>query len=150
MQGELIYASQDTWRFLLNSTFGLGGLFDLATMDGFPKRNQYFGTTLARWGLCDSAYLVIPFLGATTAYDLIAYPIDYAVLSIWPYVSSVQLKNQLRALNNLNYRAEALAYDTAINEAFDPYIFVRDAYLQRRTLFIDKPENNATDMSEHD
>ena len=96
LQGELIYASRDTWRFVLNSTFGVGGLFDLATTDGFPKRKQYFGTTLARWGLRDSAYLVVPILGATTVYDLIAYPIDYSVLSIWPYVEPTQLKNQLQ------------------------------------------------------
>jgi phospholipid-binding lipoprotein MlaA len=150
LQGEWLWATHDSWRFLLNSTFGIGGIFDLATADGYPKREQYFGKTLAKWGFNHSPYLVVPLYGSATAYDMIAYPVDYAFFSVWPYIDSSSVKDNMTLVNILNARADALPYDKAVNDAFDPYIFVRNAYLQNRQNIIDGETTDAHTPEKYD
>jgi len=66
LQGKFIQGSQDTGRFLLNTTVGLAGLFDVATYAGLEQHDEDFGQTLAVWGVPTGPYLVVPFLGPTT------------------------------------------------------------------------------------
>ncbi|MBT4804535.1 MAG: VacJ family lipoprotein [Legionellales bacterium] len=138
LQGEMLLAASDSWRFLLNSTFGIAGLFDVATINDFPKHNQYFGITLAKWGFVDSPYIVLPIFGSSTMYDAISIPVDNIALSAWPYIKPTYLKTSLLVLDSTNKRASILPYDKAVEEAFDPYIFVRNAYLQKRKKLIDE------------
>ena len=146
LQGEIFFAASDSWRLLLNSTFGIIGLFDVATINGFPRHKQYFGITLAKWGFVDSAYVVLPVFGASTMYDAISIPIDTIALSAWPYIKPAHLNISLFTLNSINNRASMLPYDKAVEEAFDPYIFVRNAYLQKRKRLIEGPTD---DINEH-
>ena len=69
LQGRPQSAATTLGRFLLNSTFGIGGLFDWATMSGMPRQTGDFGQTLYVWGADSGPYLVIPILGPATLRD---------------------------------------------------------------------------------
>ena len=122
----------DLARIVINTTVGIGGLFDVATRLGLEKDKEDFGLTLASWGSNNTPYIVLPFLGPYTVRDFVGMPIDYFLFSVWPYVKWDAVRYGLQGLNVVQYRASLLAGNEIIDQAFDPYVFVRDAYLQRR------------------
>ncbi|MDR1057772.1 MAG: VacJ family lipoprotein [Coxiellaceae bacterium] len=123
----------DLARIVINTTVGVGGLFDVATKLGLEKDKEDFGLTLAVWGSKNTPYIVLPFLGPSTIRDAaVGLPVDYLLLSIWPYVKWDAIRYGMLATNTVSNRASLLPGDEVINQAFDPYIFVRDAYSQRR------------------
>jgi len=136
LQGKFLQASSDTGRFLLNSTFGIAGLVDVASKSGLPKHDEDFGQTLGHWGVGTGAYLMLPFLGPSNGRDLIGRGADYFTDPLF----YVQQNNDeleywfygLTGLNLVNSRARLLSADALIEGALDPYIFVRTAYLQSR------------------
>lgn len=136
LQGKLGQGFSDTARFLVNSTVGLGGMFDVATDMGFPVHEEDLGQTLAVWGFQQGAYLYIPVVkGPNTVRDVpdmasstLTNPLTYVSSAIlWP----------VSALNIINTRANLLD-DTNIRDeaAVDPYSFTREAYIQRREFLI--------------
>lgn len=128
---------QDTTRIFFNSTIGLLGLFDVASHMDLPEHTNDFGQTLAQWGYKNSNYFVIPILGPSTIRDAIGTSVDLKFLNAYPYIDNVQLRNQLLALDFIQLRAYYLQYQDVIDQAaFDPYVFQRNAYLQRRTYLI--------------
>ncbi len=131
LQGNLSGMCSDLGRFLINSTWGLGGLIDWAGMKGVPARKQDFGLTLAKWGYTQSSYLVLPFLGPSTVRDGIGRMVTYE-MSIPARLRSVRVRNELFGLYVLSTRASLLKIDSALHDAVDEYIFVREAYLQHR------------------
>jgi phospholipid-binding lipoprotein MlaA len=141
LQGKIAYFAADCWRFILNTTFGIGGLFDVATRAGLPKHHEDFGMTLAYWGgpdgLKPQPYLVLPFLGSTTTRDAFAKIPNAAT---WPfnYIQPEYYNYGALALNVVNKRANLLPADKLVSDAFDPYIFVRSAYLQSRNHELEK------------
>lgn len=147
LQFKLLDAWSDTWRFAFNTTFGLFGLFDVATCAGLPKHHQDFGLTLARYGFVCSTYLMIPFFGPSTIRDTIGWAVDWRYLSIWPYIEPQSLRYGLYGLRLIHKRACLLAADQLIDESLDPYVFVRDAYLQKRDCDIKNicPGGNSED-----
>jgi phospholipid-binding lipoprotein MlaA len=132
LQGEGRYAYQDGARFLLNSTVGIVGFFDVAQQVGFPLHQQDFGITMARWGWTQSAYFVAPFIGIYTFRDLVAVPFNTYVFTFWPYIQPENVAWTLYIVEKSHTRAVLRPADKVIDEAFDPYIFVRDAFLQKR------------------
>jgi phospholipid-binding lipoprotein MlaA len=138
LQLEFKDALSDTSRMLVNSTVGLGGLIDMGTPLDLPKHHRDLGLTFARWGAKDSPYFVIPFLGPSTIRDFVALPIEYEFLTIWPYVEQKDLRYGLLGLDIIRIRDELLPTDKVIDQAFDPYVAVRNAYLQRRAYLTDK------------
>lgn len=130
LQGNFYQATSDTWRLLINTTLGIGGLFDVASHMDLPKNNEDFGLTLAKWGYTNSNYLVLPFLGPSTVRDTLGLPVNY-VTSIYPYIDT-NTSTALYATDVVNRRSNLLPYDRVWKQAFDPYVFVRDAYLQHR------------------
>jgi phospholipid-binding lipoprotein MlaA len=143
LQGKVEAALSDGWRFIANSTFGLGGIFDIATDMRMPKHNEDFGQTLAVWGLADGPYLVIPIWGPSTVRDGVGLVADaYAFLPWWipdwlDFQHRVAWQNSLTALDFVNIRANLLdATDLLEEAALDRYAFVRDAYFQRRRNLI--------------
>lgn len=136
LQFKLLDAWSDAWRFAFNTTFGILGLFDVATCAGLPKHHQDFGLTLARYGFVNSTYLMIPFFGPSTLRDSIGWAVDWRYLSIWPYIEPAELRYSLYGLRLVHKRAALLPADKLIDEALDPYVFVRDAYLQKRACDI--------------
>lgn len=132
LQADISYSVRDTWRFAINSTLGVLGIFDIASKVGLEKHTQDFGLTLAKWGIKDSPYFVIPLLGPSTIRDAVSLPIDYYALSAWPHIKPSDTRYTLYALQEIHQRKLLLAADKLLDEAFDPYVFVRSAYLQKR------------------
>jgi phospholipid-binding lipoprotein MlaA len=130
LQGKPGAAHEDLVRFVANTIFGLGGLFDVASMDDIPKNDEDWGQTLAVWGVKSGPYLELPFFGPSTprsavglAADTFSAPYSYFI----PFWSSATITGT----QILNTRAKYL--DQIANErrdAFDWYVFRRNAYLQ--------------------
>lgn len=134
LQGKPGQAVQDTARFIFNSTFGLFGLIDIATPMGLPKHDEDFGQTFAVWGWQDSDYLNLPALGPSTVRDTTGKPLDLLMLSWgWPIVIA----------RVLDTRASLLPVDHLMDAAPDRYVFLRDAYLQRRQFQISDGQASA-------
>lgn len=132
LQFKLSKAMDDAGRFAINSTFGVGGLVDWASMDGIEKRNEDFGQTLAYWGWKDSAYLVLPFLGPSTLRDTGGLVVDSALFDPIYYQEDPRVRNSLLLTKFVDKRSTFLPGSDLLDEAaLDPYVFMRDAYMQR-------------------
>jgi phospholipid-binding lipoprotein MlaA len=132
LQGKLEAAGNDVGRIVINSTAGILGFMDPATDAGLPKNNEDFGQTLGVWGFGDGPYIVLPILGPSSARDTVGWVGD---IYTWPitYVKPHHTRNTLVAVRFVGIRADLLAASKVLEAAaLDPYIFVRDAYLQRR------------------
>jgi phospholipid-binding lipoprotein MlaA len=126
----------DLGRVLLNSTIGLGGIFDLATPMGIERGNEDLGQTLGYWGIGAGPYLVIPFLGPSSVRDGVGRIGEgqYAPLS---QVSSVPVRNSLTGLSVVDARVALFPVEGLANQAaLDRYTFYRSAYLQRRESLV--------------
>ncbi|CAN5337068.1 VacJ family lipoprotein [soil metagenome] len=132
LQFDFYHMGRDLTRFVINTTIGLGGLFDPAKCMGLPYHSNDFGLTLAKWGVKDSPYFVIPFLGPSTVRDAIGL-VPYYYMTVYPYIKPLSVRYSLLGLYTINYRAELLQVEDLANEiAVDPYVFQRNAYLQNR------------------
>lgn len=139
LQINIYQASNDLWRLLINSTIGIGGLFDVATDMGLQRNAEDFGLTLARWGYEKSNYLVIPFLGPSTVRDTIAWPVNYQYMTIYPLIHRWKTRYAIYGLGVVSKRADYLRFQDVMQQAaIDKYVFVRDAYLQKRAYQIDR------------
>ena len=144
LQGKPVAAIEDITRILHNTVFGLGGFIDFATIVGIPENDEDFGQTLGVYGVPPGPYLVVPILGPytlrdgvgeivdTTATGYLYAPFWYQVAGLSPLETTGASVGQ-RTLELLNLRA---IYDEELEEsrkdAFDYYVFVRNAYLQNR------------------
>ncbi|HET8900134.1 MAG TPA: VacJ family lipoprotein [Rhodanobacteraceae bacterium] len=137
LQGRPRDALEAGGRFLINLTLGLGGFFDPASGIGLPLETTDFGVTLARWGVPDGPYLVLPFIGPTTARDVWQMPVDgyfFDPISIYSREQRLAYHAELipQFLYLVTLRAGALDAESFLQSAYDPYVFMRDAYRQRR------------------
>ena len=132
LQGKAGDAASDTGRFLINSTLGVLGLFDVATPMGLEKHNEDFGQTLGAWGVNSGPFLMLPLMGPSTLRDVASRPVDaYAGYS--RYVDHIPTRNSTFGLEIIDLRANLLGASSTLDAAaLDKYQFVRDAYLQRR------------------
>ncbi|MEB0139715.1 VacJ family lipoprotein [Undibacterium sp. CCC2.1] len=132
LQGKVGDGSSDIMRVALNSTFGLAGLLDIGSPAGLSKHKEDFGQTLGVWGVRSGPYLVLPVLGPTTVRDAVATPLDYYG-DAWSYYKPVYIRNTGSLVRLVDKRASVLDAGSLIEEAaLDRYVFIRDAYLQRR------------------
>lgn len=119
-------------RVTINTLFGLGGIFDVATEAQIPQSKQDFGLTLGRWGMPSGPYVVLPLLGPSTVRDTVGWAVDAQAHPIG-YMNRVAARNALSGLEVINARAQMLqASDLLDQAALDPYVLMRDAYLQQR------------------
>lgn len=126
----------DIMRVVINTVFGVGGLFDVATVAKLPKHYSDFGVTLGHYGVPAGPYVVLPLLGPSTVRDTAGLAVDYAGNPL-TYVHPDSLSWGLFGVNLLNTRANLLgAGDLLDAAAIDKYSFVRNAYLQRRQSLI--------------
>ncbi len=136
LQFKFSNAFSEAGRFVINTTFGIGGLIDFASMDKIPKHKEDFGQTLGYWGVGNGAYLVLPILGPSTLRDTTGLAVDslaFDPISYFHDSHHVAESNVLRGLEFIDKRAELLpASDLLDSASLDPYAFMRDAYLQRR------------------
>lgn len=137
LQARPKQALQSTGRFLVNLTLGIGGLFDPASSLGLPIENNDFGVTLARWGVPEGDYLMLPFLGPSTTRDVWQVPVDgyfFDPLTIYGRQHSFHYGQEYlpQLVYLVNIRSRAFDAEGFLQSAYDPYVFVRDAYRQRR------------------
>ncbi|MFI4914072.1 MAG: VacJ family lipoprotein [Steroidobacterales bacterium] len=131
LQAKFSDSAADTLRLLVNTTVGIGGLFDPATRMGLERHDEDFGQTLGRWGMPSGPYLMLPFLGPSTVRDTFALlPDEYTTARA--YINDPYVRWSLYAVGKVNERALLLDTDNVIEQAYDPYAFVRNAWLQRR------------------
>lgn len=131
LQGKGEEAGIATERFLLNTVFGLFGFFDIATKAGIPEAEEDFGQTMAQWGWEDSRYLVLPLLGPNTVRDALGR-IPHSYIHPLNHYTREEHNYGPWALDQLQSRAALLPRDEEVLEAYDPYVLIRDAWLQNR------------------
>jgi len=133
LQGKFEAAASDFCRVAINSTVGLLGCFDVASDLGLPKHNEDFGQTLAVWGVPSGPYIVLPLFGPSSLRDSVAaFTVDRQLDAI-PHVDPTRTRNQLIVTRAVNRRAELLQASSMLDAAaLDAYVFMRDAYFQRR------------------
>lgn len=135
LQGKPRAAGRNMRRFGVNSTVGLLGLFDPASTFGYHSQQEDLGQTLAVWGMPEGPYLVLPFFGPSSGRDALGGTFDNYVDPVGYYTRKERDYLPL-TLNLINTRALFLQTERFIDEAYDPYTFVRDAYRQRRIYAI--------------
>ncbi|HEY0768423.1 MAG TPA: VacJ family lipoprotein [Steroidobacteraceae bacterium] len=131
LQGQFKPFVSDTGRLLLNTTLGIGGLFDPATAAGLDKNERDFGQTLGKWGARTGPYLVIPFLGPSDIRDALGRVGD-EYSNPRHYIRKAYVKYGLAGLRAIDTRARLLDYQSTLESAYDPYAFVRNLYLKHR------------------
>jgi len=133
LQFKFEQAASDFSRLITNTTFGLFGIFDVASHMDLPKHDEDFGQTLAAWGAGDGAYLVLPFLGSSSVRDSAGLLFDGILLHPISYVEDDEARWGLIALAAVDKRASLLEASRILEKSgVDPYVFVRDAYYQVR------------------
>jgi len=135
LQGKFREAGQDTGRFLLNTTFGLAGVIDVASMNELPQHDEDLGQTLGKWGVPPGPYLMLPFLGPATVRDGPSRIADTFLEPLYWYDTGNARWVSL-GLSILDDRARLLPLDDTLAKTYDPYAFIRDAYLQRRQYLV--------------
>ena len=135
LQGKGTQGLEDSGRFLVNSTFGCLGIWDMATPLGLEAHDEDFGQTLGVWGMDESIYLVLPFIGPSTVRDVPNLGVSTVTNILFyvpsPYVVPVALLGFIDLRARLD---EAITFrdETAV----EPYLFTREAYLQHRKFLI--------------
>jgi phospholipid-binding lipoprotein MlaA len=132
LQGDLDRFGNDMGRVTLNTGFGLAGLIDLASMVGIERGNQDFGLTFAKWGFDQGPYLFVPLFGPTTVRDGSGWIVRLFVGPVG-FIPEVPLRNSLYGVGAVDLRAQVTEATNIVDTAaLDRYIFIRNAYLQRR------------------
>ena len=142
LQGEFSYAGDALGRFVVNTTIGVIGIYDVATEWGMPERNRDFGLTLGTVGVPAGPYLVIPLGGSTALRDLAGSYVD-GFFSPLRYIGSYSgrpyvgmFKNAIGTVDNRS--RNIVSFRDIERNSVDYYATMRDSYLQRRTRLIEE------------
>lgn len=146
LQADWNSVIKDTWRFIANSTIGIGGIFDPASTFSLPPHSNDLGITFAKWGDKHSPFIMIPFLGPSTIRDSVGLMFDYTFFTPYPYLHNNTLIYSVLALRYVDLRSQMLDTDKLINLSIDKYAFIRDAYLQHRNYLIDGEKNPSEEL----
>ena len=133
LQGKPRESGSDAMRFLVNTTLGVGGLFDVSSKVGLVQHEEDFDQTYARWGVGSGPYLVLPFLGPSTVRGGVGTATGFFTNPL-RYVDDRSVGVTLGALYLIDGRAQLLDVEQLVGG--DRYTFIRDAYLQRREFLI--------------
>lgn len=159
LQGEGERAADTAFRFMVNSTFGLGGLFDPADHDlGIPRHREDFGQTLGSWGVPEGPYLVLPLMGPTNFRDVAGGGVDTAFDPLtWTEFDDRDLDNEILVARGVLGALQArVALDDqidALREQPEPYVALRRAYTSQRQADIRngrEEEDPYTDLPDFD
>lgn len=135
LQGEIEQSLDTFGRFILNSTVGLLGFFDPASKAGVPYYDEDLGQTLAVWGYKESRYLVIPVFGPSTLRDGIGIGADSYVNPVGRQIDGNDVFFYW-AVRGIDLRAQFLSRDGELTDAYDPYVLMRDVWMQNRAYQI--------------
>ncbi|SJM89849.1 VacJ family lipoprotein [Crenothrix polyspora] len=166
LQLKFLQSGMDVSRFVINSTAGLGGIFDVASKLKLPKHNEDFGQTLGFWGVPSGSYTVLPFFGASSPRDAVGLvgdallnPLTY--VSMFGGVAASAATTGTTVLDVTDTRSDLMSTEKIVDEgAIDRYDFIKNAYTQHREYLIhdgspptadgddllaDQPDTNSTD-----
>jgi len=133
LQGKPKDALDGVVRVMVNTTIGLGGIWDAASAAGVEKHSEDFGQTFGVWGFPDGPYMVLPLLGPSTVRDTVGWFFDIQTDVLIKKIDDIPLRNSITGVRIIDQRAKYLgSSDLLESAAFDKYSFIRDAYLQRR------------------
>jgi len=135
LQGKLRAAGTDLGRFLLNTTVGIGGILDPATPAGLAHNNNDFGLTLGHWGVHPGPFVELPLFGPSDVRDGAGEVVD-TYTDPRQYIHNNYVRYGLFVPRFIDIRASLLSLDETLNNVYDPYAFIRDAYLQRRAYLV--------------
>ena len=136
LQGKGGQGLSDVGRVLVNTTIGIGGVFDVASEMGLEKHSEDFGQTLGKWGVADGPYFYWPLIGPRTTRDTFGWAVDGYADPVWR-VGDTGVRNTLVGVRFIDVRASLLPTDKVVEQAaFDKYNYIRDAYLQNRRSVI--------------
>jgi phospholipid-binding lipoprotein MlaA len=144
LQGKIRQAGHDSARFLMNSTLGLGGLFDPASAAGLDSNDEDLGQTLGKWGVKSGPYLMLPVLGPSSARDAFSRAADTFFEPVW-YLEDDSTRYLIRLGELLDQRAGLLELDAQLERSYDRYAFIRNAWIQRREYQV--KDGNVDDQS---
>ena len=147
LQGKPRHGVEEFLRFMVNTTFGIGGIFDVATPGGLEPHPEGFGQTAAVWGVPSGPYLMIPFLGPQTLRDAVLIPANIE-LDILHHVDDSSVRDRVWALRTIDVRYRVLSLEELLQDSKDPYVSLRESYLQNREFEIydgDPPLDDADD-----
>ena len=136
LQADWMQALKDTWRLIINSSIGIGGLMDPASQCQLPPHSNDLGLTLAKWCNRESPYIIIPFLGPSTIRDGMGLLFDYSLFTPYPYLNQANVVYGLLAVRYVDLRAQLFDLEPLMRQSLDSYAFMRDAYLQNRHYLI--------------
>lgn len=149
LQAEPKRAGISASRFLINSTFGLLGIFDTATKWGIEHHSEDFGETFAVWGVPDGPFLMLPFLGPSNARDFSGFVVDFFLdpVSLWlQHKNWTYVRYGRLALRGLIYREENLeTLDDLSKSSTDFYATIRSSYRQLRLYEINNGDLDTSD-----
>ena len=132
LQGKGGQGFSDIGRVLINSTIGIGGVFDVASEMGLEKHMEDFGQTMGVWGVDEGPFFFWPLIGPRTTRDTFGWAVDSFMDPVW-YVEDIALRNSMVGVRYIDMRATLLKTDKIVDQAaIDRYVFIRDAYLQNR------------------
>jgi phospholipid-binding lipoprotein MlaA len=135
LQGKFVAAASDLARLVVNTTVGVGGLLDPASQMGLAKNDEDFGQTLGHWGVPPGPFVEIPFLGPSDTRDGPGRAVDIFT-GPTHYINNNWVSYGLYGAELVDARAAILPLDETLQKVFDPYAFIRDAYLQRRAYLV--------------
>tara|TARA_B100001758_G_C18407132_1_gene612892 strand:+ start:876 stop:1574 length:699 start_codon:yes stop_codon:yes gene_type:complete len=127
LQGKPKKSINDITRFVINSTIGIAGLFDVATKMGLERHEEDFGQTLAVWGVGEGPYIMLPLLGPSTLRDTLSRPVS-SFLSVTFHMTDTDVNIALKSVDALETRERLLEVESLLSG--DKYAFVKDAYIQ--------------------
>ena len=131
LQGKPGRGISEIGRFVINSTVGIGGLIDAATMSGLEEHREDFGQTAAVWGVPDGPYVMLPLLGPHTLRDAVLLPVNIVVDPLYQYDNS-SVRDKLYVLRLIDLRYRLLTADKFLDDSKDTYVTIRESYLQNR------------------
>ena len=135
LQGKVGRGFSETGRFLANTTLGLGGFIAIGAGMGLETYREDFGETLAVWGVPDGPFVTVPILGPRTLRDALMIPLNFAAdPSFW--IQDDLTRWSLYLIRAVDVRARLFAADALLEDSYDRYLAMREAYLQRRRYLI--------------
>lgn len=152
LQGKPKQAMRSTTRFVVNSTVGVLGLFDVASKMNLPRRDSDFGQTFGKWGAKPGAYLYVPLMGPLNVRDGVGRVLDIVTDPVSLYVGglSTDFGKARTGVTIVDVRSNADPAFQALKDAADPYVTTRSAYTQYREAFIREATGDAEVLPDFD
>jgi len=136
LQGKFSESLESLFRFTINTTIGIGGLFDPATNIGLELKDEDFGQTLSVWGINQGPYLMSPILGPYTLRHAVGDLVDN-VFNPLSYIDDTITKYSFKIIEKVQDRSDLSALEEELYSSFDPYQYIRDSYIQNREYKIE-------------